>query len=167
MHLQLLGERFILLNEHFGYLPLATHHHIEVFTRPFHFYFTSVIESLNCIKLLSAALLSRSITSNCSPRCYWVTQLHEIGLRGVIASLNCINLFSVVLLSRSIASNCSPWRYWVAQLHQFALRGGFEPLSNSMSSFLYQLFWFSGCCKAYFICLAFALRLLSFCMLFS
>ena len=61
MHLQLLGERFILLNEHFGCLPLVTHHHIEVFTRPFHFYFTSVIESLNFIKLLSAALLSRSI----------------------------------------------------------------------------------------------------------
>ena len=139
MHLQLLGERFILLNEHFGCLPLATHHHIEVFTRPFHFYFTSLTESLNCIKLLSVVLLSHSIAPNWSPRCYCVTQLHQIVLRGVTASLNCIKLFSAVLLSHSITSNCSPRCYCVAQLHQIGLRGGFEPLSNSMSSFLYQL----------------------------
>ena len=115
MHLQLLGERFILLNEHFGCLPLATHHHIKVFTRPFHFYFTSVTESLNCIQLVSAALLSHSIASIYSPRRYWVTQFHQIALRGVIEPLNCINLLSAVLLSRSIASNCSPRRFWAAQ----------------------------------------------------
>lgn len=115
MHLQLLGERFILLNEHFGCLPLATHHHIEVFTRPFHFYFTSVIEPLNFIKLLSVVLLSHSIPLNCSPRCYWVTQLHQIVLRGVIASLNCTKLLSAALLSRSIALNWSPWWFCVTQ----------------------------------------------------
>ena len=115
MHLQLLGERFILLNEHFGCLPLATHHHIEVFTRPFHFYFTSVIEPLNFIKLLSAALLSHSIPPNWSPRRYWVTQLHQFILRGVIESLNCTKLLSVALLSRSIPLNWSPWRFWATQ----------------------------------------------------
>ena len=115
MHLQLLGERFILLNEHFGCLPLATHHHIEVFTRPFHFYFTSLTESLNCINLVSVVLLSRSIASNCSPQCYWVAQFHQIALRGVTESLNSIKLFSAALLSRSIASNWSPWRFWATQ----------------------------------------------------
>ena len=115
MHLQLLGERFILLNEHFGCLPLVTHHHIEVFTRPFHFYFTSLTESLNSTKLVSVVLLSRSIPSNCSPRCYWAAQFHQFGLRGVTESLNSTNLLSVVLLSHSISSNCSPRRFWVAQ----------------------------------------------------
>ena len=153
MHLQLLGERFILLNEHFGCLPLATHHHIEVL--------------LGLFTSTSQVLLSHSIASNCSPQCYWVAQLHQFALRGVTESLNCIKLPSVALLSRSIASNWSPWRYWAAQFHQFILRGGFEPLSNSMSAFLYRLFWFSDLCKAHFICLAFASHLLSFRIAFA
>ena len=115
MHLQLLEERFILLNEHFGGLPLATHHHIKIFTRPFNFYFTSITEPLNSTKLFSAVLLSRSIPQNCSPRRYWAAQFHQIGLRGVIASLNCTKFLSAVLLSRSIALNWSPWWFCVTQ----------------------------------------------------
>ena len=75
----------------------------------------SVTEPLNCIKLLSVALLSHSIASNWSPRCYWVAQLHQIVLRGVTESLNCIKLVSAALLSRSIPLNCSPRRFWAAQ----------------------------------------------------
>ena len=137
------------------------------FYSAFYLYFTSVTEPLNFIKLVSAVLLSRSIPLNCSPRCYWVAQLHQFILRGVTESLNCTKLLSVVLLSHSIASICSPRCYWVAQLYQIALRGGSEPLSNSMSAFLYRLCWFSDLYKAYFICLAFASRLLSFRIAFA
>ena len=72
-------------------------------------------ESLNSIKLISAALLSHSIPLNWPPRRYCVTQFHQFALRSVTESLNSIKLVSAVLLSRSITSNWSPWRFWATQ----------------------------------------------------